>query len=85
MSNHQSYIDIWIIPKFAITVFVAKAEVKQMPLVGWGASAVDTDILIETIRIVGQPQKRNSRTHPERSFSDHSRKEPQEMVMAFYR
>lgn len=42
MSNHQSYIDIWIIPKFAITVFVAKAEVKKMPLVGWGATAVDT-------------------------------------------
>ena len=42
MSNHQSYIDIWIIPKFAITVFVAKAEVKKMPIVGWGASAVDT-------------------------------------------
>ena len=42
MSNHQSYIDIWLIPKYAITVFVAKAEVKKMPLVGWGASAVDT-------------------------------------------
>ena len=42
MSNHQSYIDIWIIPKFAITVFVAKAEVKKMPVVGWGASAVNT-------------------------------------------
>lgn len=42
MSNHQSYIDIWIIPKYAITVFVAKAEVKKMPLIGWGASAVNT-------------------------------------------
>jgi 1-acyl-sn-glycerol-3-phosphate acyltransferase len=42
MANHQSYIDIWIIPKYAITVFVAKAEVKKMPLVGWGASAVNT-------------------------------------------
>lgn len=42
MSNHQSYVDIWIIPKYAITVFVAKAEVKKMLLVGWGASAVDT-------------------------------------------
>jgi 1-acyl-sn-glycerol-3-phosphate acyltransferase len=42
MSNHQSYIDIWLIPKYAITVFVAKAEVKKMPLVGWGASSVDT-------------------------------------------
>lgn len=42
MSNHQSYLDIWIIPKYAITVFVAKAEVKKMPLVGWGASVVDT-------------------------------------------
>ena len=42
MSNHQSYIDIWLIPKYAITVFVAKAEVKKMPLVGWGASAVHT-------------------------------------------
>lgn len=42
MSNHQSYIDIWIIPKYAITVFVAKAEVEKMPLVGWGASAVNT-------------------------------------------
>ncbi|MBI1288783.1 MAG: hypothetical protein GC178_14540 [Flavobacteriales bacterium] len=42
MSNHQSYLDIWIIPKFAITVFVAKAEVRKMPLVGWGASVVDT-------------------------------------------
>lgn len=42
MSNHQSYIDIWLIPKYAITVFVAKAEVKEMPLVGWGASSVNT-------------------------------------------
>lgn len=42
MSNHLSYIDIWMIPKYAITVFVAKAEVKKMPLIGWGASAVDT-------------------------------------------
>ena len=42
MSNHQSYLDIWLIPKYAITVFVAKAEVKKMPLVGWGASAVNT-------------------------------------------
>lgn len=42
MSNHQSYIDIWLIPKYAITVFVAKAEVRKMPLVGWGASAVNT-------------------------------------------
>lgn len=42
MSNHQSYIDIWLIPKYAITVFVAKAEVKKMPFVGWGASAVNT-------------------------------------------
>ncbi len=42
MSNHQSYIDIWIIPKYAISVFVAKAEVKNLPLVGWGASSVDT-------------------------------------------
>lgn len=42
MSNHQSYIDIWLIPKYAITVFVAKAEVKKMPLVGWGASSVNT-------------------------------------------
>ena len=42
MSNHLSYIDIWMIPKYALTVFVAKAEVKRMPLVGWGASAVNT-------------------------------------------
>lgn len=42
MSNHQSYLDIWLIPKYAITVFVAKAEVRRMPLVGWGASAVNT-------------------------------------------
>ncbi|MFM1876865.1 MAG: hypothetical protein RL266_2602 [Bacteroidota bacterium] len=42
LSNHLSYLDIWMIPKYAITVFVAKAEVKKMPLVGWGASAVDT-------------------------------------------
>lgn len=42
MSNHQSYIDIWIVPKFSICVFVAKSEVKKMPLVGWGASSVDT-------------------------------------------
>lgn len=42
MSNHQSYLDIWLIPKYAITVFVAKAEVKKMPLIGWGASAVNT-------------------------------------------
>lgn len=42
MANHQSYIDIWLIPKYVLSVFVAKAEVKRMPLVGWGASAVDT-------------------------------------------
>lgn len=37
MSNHLSYLDIWMIPKYAITVFVAKIEVKRMPLVGWSA------------------------------------------------
>lgn len=42
MANHQSYLDIWMIPKYAISVFVAKAEVRKMPLVGWGASAVNT-------------------------------------------
>jgi 1-acyl-sn-glycerol-3-phosphate acyltransferase len=42
MSNHLSYLDIWMIPKYAITVFVAKIEVKRMPLIGWGASAVNT-------------------------------------------
>ncbi|MFC2176445.1 lysophospholipid acyltransferase family protein [Bacteroidota bacterium] len=42
MSNHQSYIDIWIIPKYAISVFVAKLEVKKMPLMGWAASSVNT-------------------------------------------
>lgn len=42
MSNHQSYLDIWLIPKYTISVFVAKAEVRKMALVGWGASAVNT-------------------------------------------
>jgi len=42
MANHQSYLDIWMIPKFTISVFVAKAEVRKMALVGWGASAVNT-------------------------------------------
>ncbi len=42
MSNHQSYLDIWMIPKYTISVFVAKAEVRKMALVGWGASAVNT-------------------------------------------
>ncbi|MBL4587221.1 MAG: 1-acyl-sn-glycerol-3-phosphate acyltransferase, partial [Flavobacteriales bacterium] len=42
MANHQSYIDIWIVPKFSICVFVAKMEVKKMPLLGWGASSVAT-------------------------------------------
>jgi lyso-ornithine lipid O-acyltransferase len=42
MANHQSYLDIWMIPKYTISVFVAKAEVRKMALVGWGASAVNT-------------------------------------------
>ncbi len=42
MANHQSYLDIWMIPKFTISVFVAKAEVRKMALVGWGASAGNT-------------------------------------------
>ncbi len=42
MANHQSYLDIWMIPKYTISVFVAKAEVRNMALVGWGASAVNT-------------------------------------------
>lgn len=42
MANHQSYLDIWMIPKYTISVFVAKAEVRRMPLVGWGASSVNT-------------------------------------------
>jgi len=42
MANHQSYIDIWLIPRYVLSVFVAKAEVKRMPLVGWGATVVDT-------------------------------------------
>jgi len=42
MANHQSYLDIWMIPKYTISVFVAKAEVRKMALVGWGASSVNT-------------------------------------------
>jgi 1-acyl-sn-glycerol-3-phosphate acyltransferase len=42
MANHQSYLDIWMIPKYCISVFVAKAEVRRMALVGWGASSVNT-------------------------------------------
>lgn len=42
MANHQSYLDIWVIPKYTISVFVAKAEVRKMALVGWGASSVNT-------------------------------------------
>jgi 1-acyl-sn-glycerol-3-phosphate acyltransferase len=42
MANHQSYLDIWMIPRYAISVFVAKAEVRKMALVGWGASSVNT-------------------------------------------
>lgn len=42
MANHQSYLDIWMIPKYVRSVFVSKIEVKRMPLMGWAASSVDT-------------------------------------------
>lgn len=38
VSNHQSYLDVIVIASLFPTVFVAKKEVKQWPLLGWLAS-----------------------------------------------
>lgn len=38
VSNHQSYLDIIVIASLFPTLFVAKKEVKQWPLLGWLAS-----------------------------------------------
>lgn len=38
VSNHQSYLDVIVIASLFPTLFVAKKEVKQWPLLGWLAS-----------------------------------------------
>lgn len=66
MSNHQSYLDIWMIPKYCISVFVAKAEVRRMALVGWGASSVNTVYVDRT--------SKDSRSRTREAIADRLRK-----------
>ncbi|MCH1582234.1 MAG: 1-acyl-sn-glycerol-3-phosphate acyltransferase [Flavobacteriales bacterium] len=42
VSNHRSYIDAVMVPSPHPLVFVAKAEVKHWPIIGWGGSAMRT-------------------------------------------
>ena len=41
VANHRSYIDAVMVPSPTL-VFVAKAEVKRWPIVGWGGNAIRT-------------------------------------------
>ena len=42
VANHRSYIDAVMVPSPHPLVFVAKAEVKRWPIVGWGGNALRT-------------------------------------------
>jgi 1-acyl-sn-glycerol-3-phosphate acyltransferase len=42
VSNHVSWIDIYVINAWRPTPFVSKAEVRQWPLIGWFAEKLDT-------------------------------------------
>ncbi len=42
VSNHRSYIDAVMVPSPHPLVFVAKAEVRYWPIIGWGGSALRT-------------------------------------------
>jgi 1-acyl-sn-glycerol-3-phosphate acyltransferase len=42
VANHRSYIDAVMVPSPYPLVFVAKAEVKHWPLIGWGGNALRT-------------------------------------------
>jgi 1-acyl-sn-glycerol-3-phosphate acyltransferase len=42
MSNHRSYLDVILLPSDFPYTFVAKASVRKWPLIGWGASVVNT-------------------------------------------
>jgi 1-acyl-sn-glycerol-3-phosphate acyltransferase len=39
MPNHRSYIDIFIVAAYAPASFVAKAELKKWPIIGWAATS----------------------------------------------
>lgn len=42
VSNHLSYLDIWVFSAVARSIFVSKSEVKWWPVVGWVASMTGT-------------------------------------------
>jgi 1-acyl-sn-glycerol-3-phosphate acyltransferase len=42
VSNHVSWIDIYVINAWRPTPFVSKAEIRQWPLIGWFAEKLDT-------------------------------------------
>lgn len=42
VSNHLSYLDILVLAQFVPAVFVAKAEVKNWPFIGWLTGLADT-------------------------------------------
>jgi 1-acyl-sn-glycerol-3-phosphate acyltransferase len=42
MANHRSYVDILLFPSRVPIVFVAKAEVRRWPVIGWGGNAMNT-------------------------------------------
>ena len=42
VANHRTYIDAVMVPSPHPLVFVAKAEVKRWPIIGWGGNAIRT-------------------------------------------
>ncbi|TXC78805.1 lysophospholipid acyltransferase family protein [Luteibaculum oceani] len=42
MANHRSYVDILLISSKIPAVFVAKASVKNWPIIGWGGNGLST-------------------------------------------
>lgn len=42
MGNHRSYVDAVLMPSRQPVVFVARSESKHWPIIGWGATALNT-------------------------------------------
>lgn len=42
MGNHRSYVDAVLLPSRQPVVFVARSESRNWPIIGWGATALDT-------------------------------------------
>jgi 1-acyl-sn-glycerol-3-phosphate acyltransferase len=51
VSNHQSYLDIFVLASIAPAVFVAKREIKSWPVIGWLTQMGETLFVDRTRRV----------------------------------